>query len=233
MSTAAMPITSSAATREPRAAAQYWPLPRVGSAKPGRHSSVEHDQERIFGDAAEDVRRNQPGQDAADHAAERNPHVVAGQVTAAADGGARARHGTSARRRRTRSRWITICSTIDSIGIIRIAMTRNSTNAGWTATTSQCGMNGLGLEDDDEGQQVERQRDRPEQRHRRDVGRDVGGDRDQQAGRHRRQRDPDRGVAPARRRAASAASRRRRPPAAGWASAASGSRSPPPAAIST
>ena len=39
MSTAAMPISSNA----PRTAAissAYWPLPRVGMAKPGRHSSV-------------------------------------------------------------------------------------------------------------------------------------------------------------------------------------------------
>jgi hypothetical protein len=31
---------------------------------------------------------------------------------------------------------------IDSIGSIRIAMTRNSTKAGWTATTSVCGIKG-------------------------------------------------------------------------------------------
>ena len=55
-------------------------------------------------------------------------------------------------------------------------------------------------EHDDEGQEIERERKHPEQRHRRDVGGDVRGHRHQQARGHGRQRHPERGVAPGRRR---------------------------------
>ena len=52
------------------------------------------------------------------------------------------------------------------------------------------------LEHDHEGQKIERERHHPEQRHRRHVGRDVGRHRDQQPGRHGRERAPGEAVAP-------------------------------------
>ena len=55
-------------------------------------------------------------------------------------------------------------------------------------------------EHDHEGEQIERERNHPEQRHCGDVGRNVRGHRDQKARRHGREEDPAHDVAPGRRR---------------------------------
>ena len=100
-------------------------------------------------------------------------------------------------------------------------------NSGWTATTSQCGMIGRRCEHNDEGQEIERKRKHPQQRDRGDVGRDMGGDRDQEPRGYRGERDPERGV----RQVGGAASAV--PSVAAAAGALSGERhsSPPQAAI--
>ena len=67
----------------------------------------------------------------------------------------------------------------------------------------------LAREHDHEGEEIERERDDPQQRHRGDVGRDMRGHRDQQAGRHGREEDPAHDVAPGRRRGLGRARRRR------------------------
>jgi hypothetical protein len=51
---------------------------RQRQTRPAQHG--ERDQDRIFGDPAEYIRRDQAGADPADHAARRHPHVEGGEM---------------------------------------------------------------------------------------------------------------------------------------------------------
>ena len=148
-----------------------------------------HKQDRVLGDPGENNRRNQAGEQAADHAAGGNGQIERRQML----------------RRRPLPRELTMARHGDGEECqeMRAKIEQQIVGVGkWQQRDDACDGERLGdqhpavrqpwarLEHQHEGQQIERQRQNPEQRRRRDVGRDVGGHRDQQAGRYRRQESP-------------------------------------------
>ena len=145
------------------------------------------------------MRREQPGRDAADRAAGRNPHIEGGEV---------ARRGPppgqlAVAHQRADEEY----DQVDRDDADDRGDRDDDEQDDQAQDKKRLGGGNQPVRDDraalkgnDEGQQIKRERHHPHQRHRRHVGRDVGGDRDQQPRWHRRQHDPDRGVAPARRR---------------------------------
>ena len=104
-------------------------------------------------------------------------------------------------RRRASSPWQTIAVTKKAAQVQRQHQperrrsrlnTRTSgiSRKGCALTIQACLSTGRRANDDDEGQEVERERHDPEQRHRGEVGGDVGGDREQQARRREGERQP-------------------------------------------
>ena len=191
--------STSAAGRDHRRTARCASTTFCGNSEPRPAQHRKRQQDRILRHPVEHERRDQPRRDAADHAAGRHPEVEAGEVA----------------RRRAPSRQFAMAH--QRADEEHHEMDRDQPDDGLERLEHDHGDEAddeqrLDIDDepmrndrpagehDDEGQEIERERQHPEQRHRRDVGRDVGGDRDQQAGRHGRERHPGRGIAPGRRR---------------------------------
>ena len=184
--------------REP-AEQQDAPTPCARQREAGPAQERKRQQDRILRHPIEDVGRDQPRRDAADHAAGGHPEVEAGEIS----------------RRRARARQFAMAH--QRVDEEHHEMNRDQPEDGLERIEDEHGdeaddedrLHGddqpvrndrAAREHDDEGQEVERERKHPQQRHRRDIGGDVRGHRHQQARRHRRERHPGRGVAPGRRR---------------------------------
>jgi len=158
----------------------------------------QHDQDRIFGDPVEQIGSEEAGRDAADRAAGRHPYVEDGEVA------------------RCRPSACELAMADERVDEEDRAMDANDPDDGLDRIEDhhrdkhedkerlQSGGEPVrderpALKHDDESQKIERKRDYPEEGHRRHIGRDVGGHRDQQSRRHRRQRAPPKALAPGRR----------------------------------
>ena len=168
---------------------------RPCETRPAQHR--EQKQQWIFRDPVEDMRCDQPGCYAADRPADRDPHVIAGEV---------------ARRRPAAGEFAVTHQDADEE---HTEMQRYRSHDRFDRTEHECGHereneNRLHpddervgddrtcLEHDHEGNEIKRKRQHPEQRHRRNIGCDMRGYRDQKAGRHRCKKHPPGDVAPAR-----------------------------------
>ena len=159
--------------------------------------------------ADEEHRRHQRVEQPAEHAAERNPEIELRQP----------------RRRRPIVRELAVAEerhdreharctgiTYDSgwfICAISISV-RTMTASGMKRRASARAPHGRRAERDDEGERDRRQRHHPQQRNRRDVGRDIARDREQQARWHEGERHPARAPAPTRSPPRDSSDRRRR-----------------------
>ena len=144
------------------------------------------------------MRRDQSGRDAADHAAERDPHVERGQVPRR---GPAAGELAVAHQRAYEQQQQMQHDQSDGRGDRQREKQhdQNEHHDRLRRDDEPVRNKRARLERDDEGQQIERERRDPEQRHGCDVGRDMRRHGDQEAGRHGRERDPDDRIARTRR----------------------------------
>ena len=194
------PSAATASTPSRAIRASGW----LGSMTPGRQSTASAIRIGYSATQLNTYGAISAGRDAADHAAGRHPHVERGEVArrrppprqfAVAHQRADEEHGEM--QRDQTDDWSN--ERVDD-GSPRPA--RDEQPAVRSAT-GPVRNDRSAREHDHEGQEIERERHHPQQRHRGDVGRDVRGDRDQQPGGDGRERDPAR-IASARAAGASA-----------------------------
>ena len=165
----------------------------------GQREQRRHDEDRILVGLVEQMRREQAGEDAADDAAERSPEIEFGEP------------------RGRRPPRIDLAVARERQHEQRQQIERHGGEPVFAVAAEQRDGERRGHErhdlDDEivreprsvaehrhEGEQVKRERQHPEQRRGRDIGRDVGGDRDHEPGRDRGERGPGETVAHGRRR---------------------------------
>ena len=167
--------------------------------RPAQHR--QHDQNRIFGHPGENIGRDQSGKQAArarrrTRARDENPSDAPPPA-----GCAPIRHDTAmAMMKNSQQMPITVQQQPD---VQQAAAARRCRRWRTAAAVNMrsCENGGRRANTITQVEEIERERHHPQQRRRRDVGRDVRGDRDQQARRHGGERTPSaRCVQPARRR---------------------------------
>ncbi len=173
-----------------------------GRLRPGQARTAQHrqrDQDRILRDPVEHVGRDEAGCNAADHAAERHPHVERRQI---ARGRPSACELAVAHQREDEEHRKVDRHHADDQPDRLVNDDRDQREDEDRLNLDHQPMRNdrLAREHDHEGEKIERERNDPEQRNRGDVGRDMGGHRDQQSGRNGREEDPAYDIAPGRRR---------------------------------
>ena len=183
---------------------QEWPIPPAPARKPfvatrRPAQRCQRQQDRVFGDPREHIRRDQACEQPAHHAAERQRHIEAGEIF----------------RGRPRARQLAVTGHRDDEEtelmpaecqqqILFAADRKQYDHAGNRQRLGQqypfMRQQWPRLEHQHPGQQIKRQRQHPQQRRRGDVGRDMRGHRDQEARRHRGEQDPSGAQDPGRRR---------------------------------
>ena len=169
---------------------------RHARVAPARRNATARQRQRVLDDAREEHRRRQRVEQPARHAAERQPEVELGEMPrrrpllrqqAVAEHGGRQerRSGAAAAPARAAAALRSIMVTAtpsSSAGSNRLASAVARSRALPNATN--------------EGEEIERERRHPEQRHRRDVGGERGGHAEHQARRHRGEHAPARALPP-------------------------------------
>ena len=155
-------------------------------------------QDRILVDAGEDVRRNKRGKDAAEHAAERSPQIELGEPCGRRPPAIEL--AVAQQRKQHEGREIDADHGQPKHLVAAEQADRERRNQDRHQPRDRRMRNPRPVaKHRHEGEQIERERHDPEERRRRDIGGDVGGHRDDQAGRDRGERHPRQPVARRRR----------------------------------
>ncbi len=146
------------------------------------------DRQGILGDVAEHERRDQRVEGGAQQAADGHPKIELGETSGR--GPARVKVGVAEQREQEQDGIVHRQLGKDRAESELGGRDRQCHRNGHQELQHQVGERGAAREGDDEGGEIEGQRRHPQQRHRRDVGGDVGRDPDQQRCGHRREDDP-------------------------------------------
>ena len=171
--------------RAPRPGAQ----PEPGAARRGEEHAGQHHHQRILDQRGEDERGHQGVEEPAQHAAHRDQQVELGEVERA--GPVERQRPVAGERDDEEQTEVPEHDDPDALGQGGDHQEDHEEAEGQRERHHHVMEQPRpAAEGEDEGQQVDRERQHPEQRHRGQVGGDVGGDPEEQARRHEGEHDP-------------------------------------------